>query len=265
VPLHSLQAAILGTLAEHRSPDSYIAGGAALGNDIDIFHDDEHRLAEIAENDARALRDAGFSVEWLASHGAGVRRAKVDRSGESTIVEWVTDADFRFFPAKTDKLFGYVLHPVDLATNKAAAAAGRREPRDIIDLVTIHEHILPLGAVLAATVGRFPGPSPEEILAEISRHSWLTPSDIAALSTRMPIDPADMHRRIRAMLEDAEAFLKQLPSDAVGFVFLRDGHPVQPDPKRLGDYAKHAGSRRGSWPSSPEIGNAMLAHVTKRD
>lgn len=272
MPLRNLQAAVLATLAAHRSPDSYVAGGAALGNegprfsaDIDIFHDDDHRLGEIAENDACALRDAGFSVEWLASQGTGVRRAKVDRSGESTIVEWVTDADFRFFPARPDKLFGYVLHPVDLATNKAAAAAGRREPRDIIDLVTIHERVLPLGAVLAATVGRFPGPSPEEILAEIARRSWLTPSDIAALSMQMPIDPADMHRRIRAMLDDAEAYLKQLPSDAVGFVFLRDGQPVQPDPKRLQDYVRHAGSRRGSWPSSPEIGNAMLDHVTKRD
>jgi hypothetical protein len=31
-------------------------------------------------------------------------------------LEWVTDAAFRFFPTQPDELFGYVLHPVDLAT-----------------------------------------------------------------------------------------------------------------------------------------------------
>ena len=39
-----------------------------------------------------------------------------------------------------------MLHPVDLGMNKVMAAAGRRELRDIVDLVTIHETILPLGA-----------------------------------------------------------------------------------------------------------------------
>jgi hypothetical protein len=34
-----------------------------------------------------------------------------------------------------DDVFGYMLHPVDLAANKIMAAAGRREPRDIVDAV----------------------------------------------------------------------------------------------------------------------------------
>ena len=63
-----------------------------------------------------------------------------------------------------------MLHPVDLATNKASAAADRRVRRDIFDLVTIHESILPLGAVVAAAVGKFPGTTPEEALpAVVSR------------------------------------------------------------------------------------------------
>ena len=44
--------------------------------------------------------------------------------------------------------FGYVLHPVDLAMNKVMAATGRREVRDLVDLVMIHHSILPLGAVI---------------------------------------------------------------------------------------------------------------------
>jgi hypothetical protein len=65
-------------------------------------------------------------------------------------LEWLQDSAFRFFPTQRDDFFGYVLHPVDLATNKAAAAADRGEPRDLVDLITIHEGILPLGAVLCA-------------------------------------------------------------------------------------------------------------------
>jgi hypothetical protein len=101
-------------------------------------------------------------------------------------------------------------------------------------------------------------------LAEISRRSWFTPSDIAALSTEQPIDAADLHRRIRTMLDDAEAYIGRLPSDAVGFVFLKDGRPVQPDPARLEDYVRHEGSIRGSWPSSSEIGHAMLERYTSQ-
>ena len=69
-----------------------------------------------------------------------------------------------------DELFGYMLHQIDLATNKAVAAADPRVPRDIVDLVTIHERILPLGAVVCAAIGRFPGPTPEQMLADIVRN-----------------------------------------------------------------------------------------------
>jgi hypothetical protein len=74
--------------------------------------------------------------------------AAVDRDGEGTRLEWVVDSDYRFFPTMRDDVFGYVLHPVDLAMNKMMAAAGRREVRDVVDLVTVHDSILPLGAVI---------------------------------------------------------------------------------------------------------------------
>jgi hypothetical protein len=139
---------------------------------------------------------------------------------------------------------------MDLATTKAAAAADRREPRDIVDLLTIHENILPLGAVVCAAVGRFPGQSPEEMLADITRHSRFTAEEFRALATERPIDTPGLHRRIRSMIEDAERFVGRIPSDAVGFVFLADGNPVQPDIKALGTYQRHAGALGGVWLSS---------------
>lgn len=121
--------------------------------------------------DEAALAAAGYTLSWPPIQRTGKHEATIGKSGEQMQLEWVTASAFRFFPTQPDELFGYVLHPVDLATNKASAAADRRVPRDIVDLVTIHETILPLGAVVAAAVGRFPGTTPEEMLAEITRHS----------------------------------------------------------------------------------------------
>src|SRR5262249_5029675 len=58
------------------------------------------------------------------------------------------------------EFFGYVLHLADIATNKALAAAGRREPRDILDLLLIHERYLPLGAVAWAAIAKDSGFTP---------------------------------------------------------------------------------------------------------
>jgi hypothetical protein len=157
-----------------------------------------------------------------------------------------------------DELFGYVLDAVDLATNKASAAADRRVPRDVVDLVTIHETILPLGAVVAAAVGKFPGTTPEDMLAEITRHSRLTAEEFQVLATEQPIDVRGLHRRIRGMIEDAEAFIAKLPSEAVGVIFMDDGNPVQPDVAVLDRYQRNPGAPRGLWPSSAEISCAML-------
>jgi hypothetical protein len=145
--------------------------------------------------------------------------ALVSSLEETTQIEWVADADFRFFPAQRDELFGYVLHPADLATNKASTAADRRVPRDIVDLVTIHERILPLGAVITAAVGRFPGMTPEGMLSEIRRHSTFTADEFEVLAMERPLDVKQTHRQIKAMLDDAEAFIQRLPSDAVGVLW----------------------------------------------
>jgi hypothetical protein len=264
MPLSKLQSHVLRVLAAGRSPDSYIAGGVALNregprfsDDIDIFQDSEQRLEAAAIVDERALTEAGLKLAWKKIV-SGKRDAEVAGLDDRMRLEWVHDSAFRFFPAQPDPLFGYVLHPVDLATNKASAAADRREPRDIVDLVTIHEGILPLGAVICAAVGRFPGQSPEQMLSEITRHSRFTAEEFRVLATERPIDVPELHRRIRTMIEDAQLFIGRIPSEAVGFVFMDAGKPVQPDLGALADYQRHAGASGGVWPSSAEISTAML-------
>jgi hypothetical protein len=270
VPLTKLQSHVLRVLAARRSPDSYIAGGVAINRDgprfsgdIDIFQDSENRLAAAAEADAKALTEAGLTLSW-GKIQSGKQQAEVYGLGETMQLEWVADSAFRFFPAQRDELFGYVLHPADLATNKAAAAADRREPRDIVNLVTIHENILRLGAVICAAVGRFPGQSPEEMLADITRHSRFTAEEFRVLATERPIDVPGLHRRIGSMIEDAERFVSRIPSDAVGFIFLAGEKPVQPDVEALERYQRHAGALGRVWPSSPEISSAMLERYNKK-
>jgi len=269
VPLTRLQTYALRVLAAQRSPDSYVAGGVALNRagprysgDIDFFQDSEERLVIAAEADAAALVASGLKLSW-GKVQTGRRQAQIEGLGETMQLEWVADSDYRFFPTQQDELFGYVLHPVDLATNKASAAADRREPRDIVDLVTIHESILPLGAVICAAVGRFPGLSPEEMLAEITRHSRFTAEEFRVLATERPLDISDVHRRIRNMIEDAERFISTIPSDDVGFVFLDGDKPVQPDRDDFGKYQRRSGARRGAWPSSSSITSAMLDSYKK--
>ena len=252
MPLTKFQSHVLRVLAAERSPDSYIAGGVARNREgprfsgvIDIFQDSENRLAAAAEADAKALTEAGLTLSW-GKIQSGKQQAEVYGLGDRMRLEWVHDSAFRFFPTQRDELFGYVLHPVDLATNKASAAADRREPRDIVDLITIHENILPLGAVICAAVGRFPGQSPEEMLSDITRHSRFTAEEFRVLATERPIDVPGLHRRIRTMIENAERFIGRIPSDAVGVVFL-DGriNPFSPTLKLSGKYQRHAGCAPG--------------------
>jgi hypothetical protein len=151
-----------------------------------------------------------------------------------------------------------VLHLIDIATNKALAAAGRREPRDVLDLLTIHDRQVPLGAVIWAAVAKDPGFSPEALLGEIRRNARYRQDDYADLALAAPVDAGAVARSLRAALDEAESFIRVMPVGKEGLLFLKDGHVVQPDPVRLDAYTEHAGARHGHWPSSPEIGSAML-------
>ena len=219
--------------------------------------------------DGATLIRAGFELSWVGRQRTGKRTARVQSSAETIPLEWVAGSDFRFFPSQPDELAGSVWHPVDLAANQAAAAADRREPRDIFDLITIHHRIFHLGAVITAAVGRFPGFTPEEMLAEITCHSRFTAEEFRALSTGHPLSPSEVHRNIREMLEDAEEFISQILSQFVGVVFLDlNGAAMhQPDPRRLASYQRREGFRCGLWPTSSAlsaIDRAMLESYDDR-
>ena len=269
MPLSRIQIDVLRLLASHRDPESYVAGATPLNrntprfsSDIDVFHDREERVALAALEDAAALKAAGYRFVWLRQLPL-IYTAEVSRRGSFTRLEWLVDSDFRFFPTVPDETFGYMLHPVDLAMNKAMAAAGRREVRDLVDLVTVHETILSLSAVIWAAVEKSPGFTPEGLIAEIRRNANYPAAEWRAILSSEPLDPKDITGRLRSALDAAQAFAERMPTDKIGVLFLEHGTVVQPDPGRLDDYGTHAGQRRGHWPGNVEISAAMLEHYAK--
>lgn len=270
MPLSRIQSDILRLLAANRDPESYVAGSTPLNieaprfsGDIDVFHDREERVSQAAAQDSAVLAGHGYTLEWLRRDPL-IYSLTATRGDEATKLEWVVDSDFRFFPTIRDETFGYVLHPADLARNKVAAAYGRREPRDVVDLLTIHDRILPLGAAVWASVGKTLGFTPEGVINEIRRTARYTEADFRRVASDPPIDPGATMIRLREFLGEAEAFVARMPTEKAGVLFLKDGRVVQPDPERLEDYEMHAGQRRGQWPSSLEISAAMVDRYGKQ-
>ena len=269
MPLTNIQVDILRLLASQRDLESFVAGSTPLNRtaprfsaDIDVFHDREERVARASAEDAALLENEGYLLEWIRRDPA-IHTVRAKRAGEATKLEWVADSDFRFFPAVRDEMFGYVLHPADLATNKVAAAYGRHEFRDVVDLITIHDTIFPIGAAVWAAAGKALGFTPEGIIDEIRRNARYTGADFHRIHSDPPVDPAATMIRLRQILTEAEAFVARMPTEKVGLLFLKGEEVVQPDPDKLDEYQTHAGQRRGHWPSSPEITAAMFERAAQ--
>jgi hypothetical protein len=101
------------------------------------------------------------------------------------------------------------------------AGAGRREVRDIVDLVTVHETILSLGAVIWAAVEESPGFSPEGLIAQIDATPTTPAAEWRALLSSEPLDPKEIIARLRIALDQAEEFVHRMPTDKNECSFLR--------------------------------------------
>jgi hypothetical protein len=144
-----------------------------------------------------------------------------------------------------------------------AVPLNRDGPRYSDDIDIFHDREESVAAAAAADAALlakegFAGFSPESLIAEIRRNARYLQDDYADLTLTEPVDAGTVARRLRAALESAEAFVLAMPAGKEGLLFLKDHQVAQPDPTKLGDYTEHAGRRQGHWPSSSEIGGAML-------
>jgi len=177
MPLGDFEKSILRLLAANRNPESYVAGATVFlrredsprrSQHIDVFHDTAESLRQAAAQDAAVLEKNGHQLEWTERQDL-FRRAVVSKAGQSTKMEWAYDSAFRFFPVQSDAEFGFVLHPLDSATNKLLALAGRGELRDYLDVLFLHRKVLSLGALAWAACGKDSGFTPQFLIEEAQR------------------------------------------------------------------------------------------------
>ncbi|MFB9951372.1 hypothetical protein ACFFP0_21195 [Rhizobium puerariae] len=234
--LTALQRAIMASIAKNRSETSYLAGGLVLNrdwprlsDDIDIFHDTDEEIGPVAERDMKALRTNGFivSVDVLIY---GCVEASVSRDGESTLIQWMSESRYRFFPLIRDDEWGARLHQSDLAINKVLAASTRRKARDYVDLVMIAERYCPLGPLMMAAAGKPPHYSPVRIIDEI-RHRGLSMASEEYQSVKgLPeeYDAAAIRQKLEYALDRAETYVRSAPPDIVGLLAAdSEGFPVE--------------------------------------
>ncbi|MEX1051573.1 MAG: nucleotidyl transferase AbiEii/AbiGii toxin family protein, partial [Gemmatimonadales bacterium] len=227
MPLTEFQQALLATLAASPAADRYLAGGAALhfqpnsarySDDLDFFHDSEARVAAAFSADRAVLAAAGYEVEVELSQ-PGLVRAIARRGSGATRVDWAHDSAWRFMPLVRDPLGGLLLHPVDLAINKVLALAGRDEPRDFVDILYAHEHILSLGPLVWAAVGKDPGFTPLSLLELLKRRGRYRPTDFERLHLAEPFDLAGAKHTWLDALERAERFVRERPAEESGCLY----------------------------------------------
>lgn len=252
--LTDLQRDVLRTLAASRSPDSYVAGAAALNvararlsDDIDIFNEGAERADAAFAADTATLRAAGFAIV-VGKSMAGFHRAEVHRGSERVAIDWVQDSAFRFFPAIEDATFGWRLHEIDLALNKCLALASRWEPRDVWDVVDVVARGHHLGGLVWAAPAKDPGYTAELLMDNMTWHSRVDPERLRQeLSLPEPPDPVAIKRAYLEAVRAAEESFARSDLKRMGELPLSsDGRKVlAPDDKSA---VWHAGSLRGCWP-----------------
>lgn len=178
MPLTDFQRGVLALLARNRTPESYLAGGAAL-----------HFLP----NSTRYSQDLDFY--------------------------WAHDSAWPFLPPVRDLLGGFLLHEVDLATNKVLALAGRDEPRDFVDILFIHERILPLAALVWGAVGKDPGFTPLSLLELLRRRGRPRPEEVARLHLAVEFDLVAGKAVWLEALDEADAFARSRPAGEAGCLY----------------------------------------------
>lgn len=257
MPLRPIQRHVAQLLAGNRSPESHLAGGAGLhraegsirfSHDLDYFNDREELVAAAFAQDRATLVAGGFEVASELNQ-PGYIRAIVSRAGEKTKIEWAYESAFRFMPPVRDGEVGYVLHPVDLAINKVHALAGRDEPRDFIDVVHVHQHYLPLGALCWAAVGKDPGYSPAGLIEQLARKGRFRPEEFADLQLNVPIDLPAWKKIWLQALDEARLLVERLPPEDAGCLYFDPSRRRFVAPGEPRNLVRHFGARGGVLPA----------------
>jgi hypothetical protein len=261
--LTAFQRSICHLLAPLRKErESYVAGGVALNTllhtsrlsvDIDLFHDTSEALATTVREDQALLEESGYEVAFVRD-AIAYAEARVSKGNGATLIQWVRDSAFRFFPLEENEDFGITLNPFDLATNKVLAMAGRLEPRDWIDTMNCCEKLQPLGFLVWAACGKDPGFNPSSLLQQLQRSTRYSQAelDILDFEGETP-DATELGGRWHKFLQEAKTVIDCLATEHLGECVLNsDGGLCKELPDNLSELRFHQGRIGGALPSFPQ-------------
>ena len=152
-------------------------------------------------------------------------------------------------PAMKVSNYGYLLHPIDLSVNKLLALAGRDEPRDFLDIIDIHSNILPLGALIWASVGKDPGFSPNSLLNLIRRRGKYQEKDFKPLMYKNNLDLRIIKEKWLDALDGSERFINEQDAANVGCLYYSKKFKKFICPDKIDNtIIIHKGQIKGSHP-----------------
>ncbi len=192
------------------------------------------------------LSAATLSLTVLVDQPSFVR-AVVAHGSDQVRLEWVLDSAFRFFPVQEDEEFGYVLHLLDLATNKVLALAGRFEARDFIDAIYFERQGIALGLLAWAAADKDPGLTPTLILENCRRFSRMEPGQFANVLGTPALDYVSLREDWFSIFDRAQTLVDSLPAAEIGCLYLDSGEKLV-DPRVHSQSIRHFGSVGGAWP-----------------
>ena len=237
MPLDEFQKGIVAIISSNRDPQSAFAGGSViqqhgfrLSDDQDIFASGDGRLDDLVHADLSVLEAAGYTVRKTRRFD-GFRECLIGKPMVgSTVLQWTAGLANEYFAPVPDPLFGYRLHFADLAVNKALAAGSRTKIRDIVDLLMLDRHLMPLWRMACAVPGKRPDLNPFFLVERMS-HNWdlavrrNTADDRLVLTDELSLE--EVGAGLLASLDEARMKLRDASPECYGRLEVNgNGQPV---------------------------------------
>jgi hypothetical protein len=275
MPLDDLQKAVLAVLLPKRSPQSVFAGGSVLNrhayrlsDDQDLFHAEGVDVHDVAKADMTALEQVGYHVTVTKQYEGFIEARVGHEEMGTTKIQWVEAGSWTFFAPVPDPEYGFRLHMVDLAINKALAAGGRHEARDFIDLALIHEHVMPLWQAIWAAPGKDAQWSPLSLAERIGRNNNFRQEDYddAEIISLIDLSATEIGAIVREAIEEARQLFESLPPETAGHLLVdENGHLASLDTILNGEGVRVLPAKRGgAWPSSPDIDHFFVDRLIQQ-